>query len=154
MSVGPTVCNSSPLIALDQIGHLDLLQLLFAEITIPPAVAAEVPPSATARPWIVQRPCGKPLALHHLSGTLGPGECEAIGLALEISAAPIILDDRPARRAAQRLGLSVIGTLGLLLAAKRKGFLPVLRPLVDAQAAANFRARPSLVQQMLTDAGE
>jgi predicted nucleic acid-binding protein len=154
MNRTPTVCNSSPLIALEQIGHLFLLRDLFDEVLVPVAVVSEVPPTTSAPSWIVRRPCTLRLAPHLLSPRLGAGECEAISLAVEVSAARIILDDRPARRTAQALGLTTIGTLGILLAAKRKGFIPAIRPLTDALGAAQFRASAALIRQLLVDAGE
>ena len=63
----------------------------------------------------------------------------------------VILDDDPARRLAQKLGLNVVGTLGLLLSAKRHGFIPGLRPQMDAPG---FFIRPELYDQLLSIAGE
>ena len=40
---------------------------------------------------------------------------------IEIGARAILIDDRPARKVAEAAGLDVIGTLGLLLEAKRRG---------------------------------
>jgi len=48
---------------------------------------------------------------------------EAIVLAQEIAADYVVLDDLLARRKAQRLGLSVIGTLGLLLLLEKRSVL-------------------------------
>ena len=58
-----------------------------------------------------------------VSGSIGPGEHEVTSLGLELAAERLILDERPARRLATSLGLRVIGTVGLLLAAKDRGFL-------------------------------
>ena len=77
-----------------------------------------------------------------------------ISLALEIHVARIILDDRPARRLAQALGLTVIGTLGLLLAAKRRGYLAVVKPSLDSLVHHGFHIAADLYQRILTDAGE
>jgi predicted nucleic acid-binding protein len=85
---------------------------------------------------------------------LGPGESEAISLALEIGAQWVILDERPARRLAQALGLPVIGTLGVLLASKRRGLLPAVRPCVDALVNFGFHISPGLYDLVLADAGE
>jgi predicted nucleic acid-binding protein len=66
----------------------------------------------------------------------------------------IILDDRPARRLAQALGVPIIGTLGVLLAARQRDFLPALRPSLEALAQYDFRIAPELYKQILLDAGE
>src|SRR5437867_2105725 len=55
MIARPVVSNASPIIALDEIGRLSLMQQLFGTVLIPPAVAVEVAPSVTLPPWIEQR---------------------------------------------------------------------------------------------------
>jgi hypothetical protein len=44
-----------------------------------------------------------------LRGRLGDSEREAMALAAEVAADAILLDDRPARRAAEAAGLTAIG---------------------------------------------
>jgi uncharacterized protein len=118
------VSNSSLLIAFSQIGRLDLLGQLQPQIFIPPAVAKEVRPSVPRLPgWIEVKPLSLPANSAIVSSTIGSGEREVIGLGLELGAQRLILDERPARRLATSLGLGVIGTLGLLLAAKDRGLL-------------------------------
>lgn len=55
---------------------------------------------------------------------IGKGEASAIALALETADNVLILDDWKARRLAERLGLSVTGTLGVLIKAKNTGIIP------------------------------
>jgi predicted nucleic acid-binding protein len=112
-----TVSNSSPLIALAQIGHLELLGKLFSYVIVPPVVVRETT-SVVLPPWILETPLTQPIGPRILGASLGRGESEAMSLALEINAQWIVLDDRPARRLAEILGLPVIGTLGILLAGK------------------------------------
>ena len=99
----PTVSDSSPIIALGARGRLGLLPALFGAITIPPAVLAEIAPSLSDRPnWFVVRPLTQPEPAPMQSSGLGRGEREALSLSLELHAERVILDDRPARRLAQR----------------------------------------------------
>lgn len=148
------VSNASPLIALQQIGELELLHKLFGEIVIPPAVAHEVAPSVTLPSWAEGRPLQQPMAGEILRASLGAGESEAISLAQEIRAAWLLLDERPARRLAQALGLRVAGTLGLLNRAKERGLLQAVRPHLEALLRAGFHATPALVERILREAGE
>jgi len=105
------ISNSSPLIALSQIGRLDLLHQLHPQILIPPAVVAEVQPTIPQLPgWIEVKPLKLIRRPDTVSGAIGRGEHEVISLGLELSADRLILDERPARRLAVSLGLSVIGT--------------------------------------------
>ena len=121
MSSAPVISNASPLIALEQIGHLGLLKGLFPAVLIPPAVAREIAPTVRLPAWLSERVLTQPIGPQILRTTLGHGESEAIGLALEIGAQWVILDERPARRLAQALGLPAIGTLGFCLHPSAEG---------------------------------
>jgi predicted nucleic acid-binding protein len=52
------------------------------------------------------------------------GESSAIALALETPQSTIILDDFKARKIAEKLGLNVTGTLGVIIKAKLRGIIP------------------------------
>lgn len=148
------VSDSSVLIALHQIDQLDLLRLLFSEIVIPPAVAQETAASVVKPAWVIERALTQRIGPEILAASLGRGETEAISLALEVTVRWVILDDRPARRLAQSLGLPVIGTLGILLAARRQGLLTAIRPCLDALVDHHFHIAPGLYDLILADAGE
>ena len=123
------VSNSSPLIALEKIHQMELLRDLFSTVTVPPAVALEIAPTVELPSWIQVYPLRSMVDSRTVRSSFGPGESEAISLSLELRPDRVILDDEPARRLAQKLGLNVIGTLGLLLSAKRHGLIPGLRLL-------------------------
>ena len=75
-------------------------------------------------------------------------------MALEIRPVRHILDDLPARRVADALGLPIIGTLGVMLAAKRRGLVTSIRPLLDGLVRESFFIGAELYQQLLESAGE
>jgi predicted nucleic acid-binding protein len=81
------------------------------------------------------------------------GEAEVIALAAE-SGWRVILDDRKARRLAARLGLKVIGTVGVLLRAKRSGIIPAIEPFITSLERAGFRMDTDLKVEALRLAGE
>lgn len=89
-----------------------------------------------------------------LEAALDPGESAAISLALELDAARILLDDLPARLLAERLGLTVMGTLGALVLAKQRGLIPAVRPLLDALRSTNFYMSDRLYWRLLRAADE
>ena len=90
-----------------------------------------------------------------LRKTLDEGEAEAIAFACEIGVDVVLLDERDARREAERLGLAVLGTVGILLWAKRSGCLASLREALDAlRTQAKFRIGPSLYDRVLQEAGK
>ena len=78
------VSNSSPLIALSQIGRLDLLRQIHPQVLIPPAVAKEVQPTLARLPnWVEVKPLGLLRRPDVVSSSIGPGEHEVISLGLE-----------------------------------------------------------------------
>lgn len=131
------VSDASPLIALAAVGHLDLLRELYGTVWIPESVHREAAQAGSERPgsreilaadWIHSRPVGDSVLVRALEGELDRGEAEAIALALEIRADLLLVDERRGRRAAQRLEVPILGTLGLLIEAKAKGLIPAVRP--------------------------
>ena len=58
------------------------------------------------------------------------------------------------RRTAGVLGVPFVGTLGVLIAAKRRGLLAALRPCLDALDAFHFHVAEQLREQVLRDTGE
>ena len=150
----PVISNSSPLIALEQLDLLALLEQIFGHVLVPPAVVREVAPTVTLPKWITEQALSQVIGPQILSGSLGAGESEALSLALELKASLLILDERPARRLAGALGISVIGTLGLLLKAKSLGLIYELKPQLEALLKCEFRVSPLLYDQVLKSAGE
>ncbi len=135
-SPGPVVSNTTPLINLVGVGLLDLLPGLYGTVWIPDAVSAEYgagkgagDPDLGLLPWL------KVVATVPLDATLpaklGAGEAAALSLALAQNASAVLLDEAYGRRIARQRGLPVVGTLSVLLAAKRAGLLPALGPVVD-----------------------
>jgi hypothetical protein len=149
------VADASVLIALAQIEQLPLLEGLFGEIVIPAAVAREVAPSLPQLPsWIHVREPPRSGDSRVKEAGLDVGESEALTLAVQAAGGRIILDDLPARNLAATLGLSVIGTAGVLLAAKRSGLIAAVRPLLDALRTRGFRLRQDVYDEILRSAGE
>ncbi len=62
---------------------------------------------------------------------LDKGESEVIVLACEQKVDEVIIDEKIARMQASIIGLGVVGTLGLLLRAKKQRLIPEIRPLTE-----------------------
>lgn len=154
MITAPVVSNASPLIVLVQIEQLHLLEQLFGTVIIPLPVVREIRPTISSPAWIEQHSLTQPIRSAILDASLGAGENEAISLALETQARLTILDDRPARKLAQELSLVVIGTLGILLAAKRRQLIHAVQPSLNTLLQHNFRISQRLYEQVLLDAQE
>ena len=82
------------------------------------------------------------------------GEASAIALALETNKSIIILDDWKARKIADKLGLSITGTLGVIIKAKQKGIIPSIKPYLDKIRKTNFRFSEELEEIALKEANE
>ena len=82
------------------------------------------------------------------------GEAEVVALAREVAADRVVMDDLDARRIARRVGLDLIGTVGLLLAARLRGEIPAVRVEIERLLDLGFRVSPSLVEAVLKEAGE
>lgn len=155
------VCNAGPLISLARIGRLDLLPALFGEIIVPPAVHREVTqddslPGAKAlaqADWLTLAEIADRRDVEKLSAGLDPGEAEVLTLARELQATAAI-DERRGRRLATELGVSQTGTVGILLAAKQRGLIPFVRPLLDQLLGNGVRLSPRLYEEACRLAGE
>lgn len=153
------VSDAGPLISLGRLDLLGLLPGLFAEVQVPAQVLQECAARpgnddftrimvAVSRGWLT--PCN---AVPIKDKTLGQGERAAIARALEIGAG-LLADDQDARRHAESLGVHTIGTLGVLVRAKRAGTLADIKPLIDRLRADGQRLGASAVAQALAAADE
>jgi uncharacterized protein len=157
------VSDSSPLIAFSAIGRLDLLQALFTELIVPPAVWREVVTESGDKPgggdvlqagWIVRRALPQQ-RLPRSIAALDPGEAEAIALASSMQPSmEILLDDSRARQVARTLGLNVVGSGGALLLAKDAGLIAAVRPMLFDLRAAGLYLGDRALRELLTLAGE
>lgn len=82
---------------------------------------------------------------------LDAGELESIALALESRADLVLLDEQAARGEARRLGLRVGGTLGVLVEARRRGYLRAVGPDVEALRRYGYWLSPRLVALVTAD---
>jgi uncharacterized protein len=150
------VSDTSPISALLQIGHAELLQDLFETVCIPQSVSAELARFHNSMPSFIEvRAVLDRAHVDSLLPRLDVGEAEAIVLAIETHADRLLIDERRGRLIAAQTGLSIIGLIGVLLLAKERGLLPTIREVLnDLQAKAGFYVADELVQKALAAAGE
>ena len=148
------VSNASPLIAGLDIGLGAILEALFGEVFMPPAVRQEVFTSRLQPSWITEHPLTNPSASRLLQGRLGAGEREAIALTLEVQADLLLMDELAGRRTATSLGVCVMGTLGVLLRAKAQQLIPAVSPLLNQLLTIGFYVDDELAEQVRRTAGE
>jgi predicted nucleic acid-binding protein len=155
------ILNNTPLVALWSLNLLTILRDLYEEVIIPQTVYEEF--LATERlvrqtaldeaSWLKITPLIDPSQTLMYIG-LDQGEAEVLALAQTQSARLVIMDERKGRRYAQRLGLPLTGTVGVLLTAKRNGLVPALAPLFAQLLKEGLFLAPELVAKALELAGE
>lgn len=157
------VCNTSHLILLAKIHRLDTLIRLYSELMIPKAVANEIGTKPGKENDQVQALLKKgTLQLRHVSEEiiaelptdLGRGEREAIALAIDSSADLVILDDQQGRLVSRDKNLTITGTVGVLIEAKERGFIPSLRPEMDRLIEAGMWISEVFYHRILKEYGE
>jgi predicted nucleic acid-binding protein len=157
------VADTGPLISLDACNQIQLLRELFSPVIVPREVARELsvggptglPKGLTPslRTWIkVKALTEKPGQL--LLAALDDGEAAAIALAIELRCPRVLLDEPSARQVAQALGLNCIGSLGVLMSAKRQDLIAAVRPSIDLMFKNGIWLRKDLIDRALHEAGE
>lgn len=156
------VCDAGPLIHLDELESLDLLEG-FGEILIPEQVCAEVGrhrPKALEDfrlPWLrqsVEISSGSNFKALLTAFSLGLGEQAALALMQSHPEAVFLSDDAAARIVAKSLRLRSQGTIGLLVRAIRRGqrsreeILSLLR-VIPVRSTLHIRA--SLLQSVIEE---
>ena len=157
------IVNTTPLIALAGIGHLNVLEKLYGEVTIPRAVYNEIcakPDTECAKQlqqaldWIAIEDIVNTEAKMYYKTQLHDGEVEVMILAKEKQADLIIVDDNNAKKHAKYLGLPVTGTIGVLIKAKNLGIVSALKPLLERMLENHIYMSSVLMQMCLEEVGE
>lgn len=129
------VSDTSVISNLAIIGRLEFLRKLYENIAIAPAVAAELDrlrhpaagasiASAFAEGWLTVAPLAGPAPPWP---NLHPGETESLALALQEEGTLLLMDETDGRAAARDLGLALTGVVGVLVAARRTGWISSLK---------------------------
>ena len=146
------VSDTSPLNYLVLIEEVEVLPAIVGRVVVPPAVVEELqaPGAGCRQAWIAAPPSWLEVRNPESSRarlTLGRGEREAICLASELSALCLI-DDRKARREAERMGVRVTGLLGILAEARDQGLIDA-EVIVERLTMTSFRASRDLIAAVL-----
>ena len=158
------VSDTSPILNLARIRHLDLLPSLYAQVLIPPAVHRELMRSQDETRDFVDRallywllpthPNDKGLVAE-LRRTLDAGESEAIALALERKATLLLIDERLGRSVAKTFGVPITGLVGVLVEAKHRGLIEKVKPVHDdLRSKARFWMTEELYNEVLIATAE
>ena len=155
------ISDTTALIALAKIDSLELLKKLWQVIFIPLGVKEEVLEEkpggkkihqAIEEGWIIVREIKEIDYLKVLQNHLGFGEAECIALAVEQKASLIITDDKKAKNYAKRIGINVIGTLGLIVQAVNERVLTPEEGIktIERLKEINFRLNDTVIAQAIS----
>jgi predicted nucleic acid-binding protein len=157
------IFNTSPLVFLSRIGGLDWIpKLSSGRAQIPRAVIHEILEGADGEPIVQElknRPTfsisdDAPISPLVSVWDLGPGETQVIDSCLADQGATAVLDDNAARKCAKSLDIPVVGTVGLVLAAKEEGIIPKARPVIEELRKNGLYLSGALTHEVLNDIGE
>lgn len=155
------VTNTTPIISLLILSKLDILKQLYSEISIPKAVFDEIElgkdkeyyQNLSKINWINILKIQDKQALNYFID-LDAGEAETIVLASEIGADLVIIDEKLRRFYANHAKLTVTGTIGILIKAKKQDLVKELRPLLTSLVDNGIWLSKKLVTHVLKQVGE
>jgi len=158
------VVNAGPLLALDACNQIELLRHLYARVVVPDIVDGELSSdtghpllqgglTAAHRTWIEVLAPSSPIK-PSLLAQLDDGEASVISLAIELGASTVLIDERTARKVAVAEGLTPIGSVGIVLLAKREGLVAEVKPLLHEMQAKGIWLSRRVINDAILRAGE
>ena len=155
------VINASPIIFYARIEHLCLISELASEIIVPGSVLEEIrqghdkdASADRAISWASQyQHKNLTIASSVAHWDLGAGESQVITYCLEYGGRAVV-DDRMARRCIYAHGLQVVGSLGIVLSARRNGLVEKARPMVYDLISAGLYLDRTFAEKSLALVGE
>lgn len=157
------VINSAPLIALvAALGDLTVLQSLYTQVLVPLEVCQEILAGGfsgfavaefQAATWLEKQQT--PLTIAPLLlNSLDRGEAAVIQLAMNENIQTVCIDEIAGRRIARLSGLSLTGSIGILLRAKREGYPISIQQAISQMLNRGIRLSPTVINFALEQSGE
>lgn len=155
------IADAGPLIAFARLHQLGLLPQLFDRVFVTNIVFAECagredfPESALVREAVSRKQlelCAAP-DFSAFAQKIDAGEASAIAVAIDYGCG-VLMDDKAGRKMAANAGVPVIGTVGVLVLAKRKGLIPLVMPLLEELAASGYFLSEEIIAAALAASGE
>jgi len=156
------ISDTGPLIALAKTHNLIILKKLFERVIITPSVfhelrifsskpgASELREAFEIQKWIE---ASEPIEVPPILGVLDPGEAESIVLAKKRNLV-LLIDERKGRKIAKKENVKITGTGAVLLAAKQKGIIKKVSPIIDQFTEIGYRISNGLKEKILRLAQE
>lgn len=158
------IANASPLIFLSKVEGLEwLVSMTQYPVLIPQAVILELEAGRGGMDLINDLQKNPkfsivpniPLPKEVAAWDLGSGESQVLSQCWEKpQKSCAILDDLAARKCAKGVGSRVLGTLGIVIIAKKKGLIPLVRPVIELLQSQGMFLSKDLIQSIIHDAEE
>jgi hypothetical protein len=154
------VADASPLVALAICDCLDVLEKLFDEVKVSQTVYDEVtvgnkPGSDKLAAYLQGKIVGLNLDNYIIGGdSLDKGELTSIALYKHLQADYLLIDEKAGRKVAKLNHVKIIGSLGVLIEAKRKGILLSLKPQIEILRLSKAHFNDDLLDYALAAVGE
>lgn len=155
------IADAGPLIAFARLHQLGLLPQIFGRVLVTDIVFSE----CAGRVDFIESPlirdavssqqlelCTAP-DFSAFAQKIDAGEASAIAVAIEYGCG-VLMDDKAGRTMATNAAIPVIGTVGALVLAKRKGLVPLVKPLLESLVASGYFLSEVIVAAALAAAGE
>lgn len=154
MNRGLVIADSGAIFSLAIVQKLDLLNKLFDSVRIPFAVWQEITLNKTNEIYpdiksFFENKVEKISSFNELTFVMDYGESESVILYKELDAQYLLIDDKKARELAENFGLNCIGTLGLLILAKKEKHIHELKPIFEEFIARNRYYSKKLLNSIL-----
>ena len=159
-----TISDASPLIALSRINQLHLLKHLFGNVIVPKGVFYELTEKGQDKAgqeqirnasWIKsQEVRDKDFVEKLMMEGLSEVDASVIALAVERKADIVIVDDKVVREAAKKEGLTITGTIGIIIQAKKLGLIESVKEALDDLKQNGFWIKKKRYQEALREAKE
>lgn len=144
--------DTSCLIFLEKIREIEVLQKLYDRTVVTREVADEH--ISPLKQWIEIETAQEKRYQKVLEQSVDKGEASIMVLALEIDDCVVSIDDLRARKVAQKLGLRLTGTLGIIYKAKKAGYIASMRETIEKLKRVDFRISEKVEQELLRVSGE
>ena len=155
------IADAGPLIAFARLHQIGLLPQIFGRVLVTEMVftecagRADFPESALIREAVSKKQlelCASP-DFSAFAQKIDAGEASAIAVAIDYGCG-VLMDDKAGRRMAANAGVPVIGTVGVLVLAKRKGLVSLVKPQLEKLAASGYFLGAEIIAAALAASGE
>jgi hypothetical protein len=155
------IADAGPLIAFARLCQIQLLPQIFGRVLVTDIVFGECagrvnfPESLLLHEAVANKQlelCTAP-DFSAYTQKIDAGEASAIAVAIEYGCG-VLMDDKAGRKMAMNAAVPVIGTVGVLVLAKRKGLVPLVKPLLDNLVVSGYFLSEEIIAAALAAAGE